>query len=268
MPACYLDRLLSFIKQGYAGVPNPYTGKEIIVDLRPENIHTIVLWSKNFRSFLKKSDRFKAYRLYFLFTINDMPDLEPSIPSLSERLNQVRELASRFGPERIAWRYDPVIFNDSGPVSPVETFERIGEYIAEAGVKRAIFSFLDFYGKVKARNEKYALKIIDPPIRSKIEYAVSIAGIAGNLGFSLESCSEKLGSIEGITPSACINGRLLARLAGEPTKLTRDRGQRGECRCTISRDIGSYRDMSCFNGCLYCYANPVTANVCRQNALN
>ena len=258
MPACYLDRLRYFIKQGYAEVTNPYSGEKNTVDLRPEKVHTIVLWSKNFRGFLKKSVDFRKYQLYFLFTINDMPDLEPVIPPLSERLDQVQELASRFGPERIAWRYDPVIFNADGPVSTVESFERIGHSVMKAGVKRAIFSFLDLYGKVKNRNEKYSLHIIDPPLSCKIEYASRIAGIAGDIGLTLESCSESLGSIEGVTPSACIDGRLLSELSGEPVKLVKDKGQRAACNCTVSRDIGSYRDMPCFNGCFYCYANPVT----------
>ena len=182
MPACYLDRLIEYIGQGFAEVSNPYSGKKSSVDLRPENVHTIVLWSKNFRNFLKKSRCFKKYHLYFLFTIKDMPDFEPGMPSLPERLDQVRELASRFGPERIAWRYDPIVFTDNGPVSTVETFEKIGKHIAEAGIKRTIFSFLDLYGKVKTRNERFALGIVDPPVDRKVEYAIRIAAAAKDLG--------------------------------------------------------------------------------------
>jgi len=260
MPSWYLDRLIRFVRQGYASVPNPYSRKVIAVDLRPENVHTIVLWSKNFGGFLEKSGCFSRYHLYFLFTINDMPALEPGIPPLSERLDQLKELALRFGAERIAWRYDPVIFTRDGPVSPVETFDRIGERISRAGVKRAIFSFLDLYGKVKNRNERFSLNLIEPPMSAKVEYAGRMAVTAKELGLSLESCSEHLEPIDGITPSACINGRLLSKLSGEPAKLAKDSGQRGACNCTVSRDIGSYRAMPCFNGCLYCYANPVIDN--------
>ncbi|MFC1528726.1 DUF1848 family protein [Candidatus Latescibacterota bacterium] len=149
MPACYLDRLVAFVKQGFAEVTHPWSGEKTSVDLRPENVHTLVLWSKNFSGFLRKSMFFNKYHLYFLFTINDMPHLEPGIPALSDRLDQLRELAERFGSESVAWRYDPVIFTVDGPVSTVETFERIGEYVRNAGIKRVIFSFLDLYGKVK-----------------------------------------------------------------------------------------------------------------------
>ena len=256
MSAYYLDNLLDLLRQGYAEVRNPFSGEIYRVSLRPEEVHTLVLWSKNFRHFLEKSACFSRYNLYFLFTINDMPDLEPGIPDLTERIDQLREIALRYGAESIAWRFDPVIFRSGGPVSEPETFRDIGERIVQFGVTRAIFSFLDMYGKVRKRNEKLKLNLIDPPVEVKVEYALELAGIAGDLGMSLESCCEDIGNIEGITASSCINGNLLARLAGEPADTAKDKGQREACKCTVSRDIGSYKDMPCPNGCLYCYANP------------
>ncbi|MFC1694373.1 DUF1848 family protein [Candidatus Latescibacterota bacterium] len=265
MPACYLDRLIHFIKQGYAEVSSPYSGKKSIVSLKPGDVHTMVLWSKNFGNFLKKSDYFRKYNLYFLFTINDMPDLEPGIPPLPERLDQVCELAARYGAERIGWRYDPVVFTSEGTVAKAGTFERIGEMVARSGVRRVIFSFLDLYGKVKNRNEKFKMGVIDPQKHVKIDYAVRIAKSAADLGLRLESCCENLDSVEGIKPSSCINGKVLSMLKGEDAKVTKDTGQREACNCTVSRDIGSYRDMPCFNGCFYCYANPVIKEKKRTN---
>ncbi|MFC1650925.1 DUF1848 family protein [Candidatus Latescibacterota bacterium] len=263
MPAHYLDRLTGFIKQGFADVRNPYSGKTSTVSLRPEDVHTIVLWSKNFGNFLEKSlfpnvsNIFKDFNLYFLFTINDMPYLETGIPSLEDRLDQLNELAERFGPERIAWRYDPVIFNSNGPVSGAETFRRIGERIADSGVSRTIFSFLDIYGKIKKRDKELKLNLIDPPVENKIEYSSRIAGISRELGLTLESCCDDIGDVGGITASSCINGNLLSALAGVPARLRKDSGQRKSCTCTVSRDIGSYSEMPCPGGCMYCYANPV-----------
>lgn len=257
MPACYLGHLIGFIRRGFAEAANPWSGQVTRVELAPESVHTLVLWSKNFAPFLRRSREFNAYHLYFLFTVNDMPDMEPSLPPLGRRLDQVRELAERYGPERIGWRFDPVVFRADGPLAPMETYLRIGERMAAYGVKRSIFSFLDLYGKVKARNERFSLGIIDPPDEVKREYAESIASAARTLGMRLESCSESLGPIEGISPSACIDGALFSRLSGEPASLVKDPGQRPACRCTESRDIGSYRSMCCPHGCLYCYANPL-----------
>ncbi|MFA6471170.1 MAG: DUF1848 family protein [Candidatus Latescibacterota bacterium] len=257
IPAFYLEHLIRFIRQEYAEVVNPYSGLVSRVNLQPESVHTLVLWSKDFNLFLHKSDSFKDFNLYFLFTVNELPFLEPRVPPVSARLEQARELALRFGPERIGWRFDPVIFSSEGPITPVETYGRIGLKMAEAGIHRSIFSFLDLYGKVRTRIQRMSLDIIDPPLEMKREYASCLASRASELGMSLESCSEDLGGIEGITPSSCIDGRILSSLAGEPAPIAKDCGQRPSCRCTVSRDIGSYSSMPCPHGCLYCYANPV-----------
>jgi len=266
IPAWYLDRLIGFIHQGYAEVPNPYSKKTSRVDLSPDHVHTLVLWSKNFGLFLQKKELFREYRLYFLFTINDLPDYEPSLPPLSERIGQLHELVAVYSPERVAWRFDPVIYTTNGFVSAVESYRAIGGLVAKAGVKRSIFSFLDLYGKVKRRNEHSGLNLVDPPDHIKTRFAGELAGAAESLGLSLESCSEELGSIDGIKPSACIDGRLLTLLSGEQAPVEKDPGQRTACNCTISRDIGSYRDMPCPSGCVYCYANPMIRDIPEPSA--
>jgi len=257
MPACYMDRLAECITRGYADVTNPYSGKVSRVDMRLERVHTLVLWSKDFGPFLRADRLFRGYRLYFLFTVNDMPELEPHIPKLERRLDQSRELACRYGSERIGWRFDPVVFRSGGPVSSPDSFVRIGEAMRSFGVRRAIFSFLDLYGKVRTRSERYSLGLVDPPGEVKREYAACLAGSADRLGMTLESCSETLLDVNGVRPGACIDGSLLSRLADEPATTVKDKGQRDACRCSMSRDIGSYNDMPCPHGCLYCYANPV-----------
>lgn len=255
MPACYFDSLSRFIRAGRAEVPNPYSGIVHTVDLRPESVHTLVLWSKDFANVLANPALFAPYRLYFLFTINDLPAMEPRVPPLDVRLDQLRELARRYGPERIGWRFDPVVFTTDSPASTLASFRLIGEAAAASGVRRVIFSFLDMYGKVRERNSRYNLGIVDPPADVKRDYAAGLAMVAGELGLDLQSCCDAVDT-PGITPSACIDGALLGRLAGEPATLARDTGQRDACGCTKSRDIGSYREMPCAHGCLYCYANP------------
>jgi len=259
IPAWYPDRLISWIRNGAVDVPNPYSGAVSRVSLAPPDVHTMVLWSKNFGPLLDQAKHLLPYRLYFLFTVNDMPDLEPNIPRLADRIGQFGRLAGRWGAERIAWRFDPIVFSVTGPVTPVDAFSRMAEQIAGAGITRLIISFLDFYGKVRARNDALRLGLIDPPREVKHAHAEKLAGIARSFGFSVESCCEDIGTVPGIEPASCIDGKLLGTLAGEPARCGKDPGQRPECRCTPSRDIGSYRDMPCPSGCLYCYANPLIA---------
>ena len=257
MPRWYLDRLVASVRSGSADVPNPRSGKMHTVSLAPGDVHTIVLWSKDFSHFLERSGEFRKYNQFFLFTINDMPALEPSLPSLSARIDQATELARRFGPERIGWRFDPVVFTHDGPVMTPDTFRRIAAPLADAGISRAIFSFLDLYGKVEARNRRFGLCITNPPDEVKRAYAAELLTAAHEMGMTLESCCEPICEGLGIKRSACIDGALLERLAGEPASRAKDGGQREACGCTVSRDIGSYADMPCPHGCFYCYANPV-----------
>lgn len=257
MPAWYLDRLTAALAGGFITVPNPFSGRESLVDLSPEAVHTLVLWSKNFGPFLRRRAAFAAYRLYFLFTVNEMPELEPGVPPLAERLAQAEELARVYGPDRIAWRFDPVVFTPAGPLTSADTFRRIGDHMARVGIGRAIFSFLDRYGKVARRMAARSLNVADPSPEAAVAYAAELAEAAAGRGITLESCCEEVSAVPGILRRGCIDGRLLGDLAGEPAPVARDRGQREACRCTVSRDIGSYADMPCPGGCLYCYANPV-----------
>ena len=57
----------------------------------------------------------------------------------------------------------------------------------------------------------------------------------------------------GIPAGMCIDRELIARLTGYPISTQKDKNQRDVCRCIESIDIGTYD--TCFNGCLYCYAN-------------
>jgi len=259
MPSCYMEQFLGFIKKGFAEVTNPFSGRTSFVNLDPDNVHTIVLWSKNFRLFIKNARFFSRYNLYFLFTINDLPVFEPGIPSLDERLKQLEHLAGEFGPERIGWRFDPVIKTSKGWAQGLDSFERIAEKASREGVKRVIFSFLDMYGKVRTRNRIHNLGIIEPDNSEKLDFAFGLAEISAKTGLVPEACSEIEGIADGIKKASCINGNYLSELSGEPVSLAKDSGQRKECGCTKSCDIGSYSDMPCGNGCFYCYANPVIA---------
>ncbi len=80
-----------------------------------------------------------------------------------------------------------------------------------------------------------------------------LAEIAAGHGLTLYSCaSPLLAAVPGLAAGRCIDGALLAALAGEKASLARDAGQRAACGCTKSIDIGGY-DRKCEFGCEYCY---------------
>jgi hypothetical protein len=67
-------------------------------------------------------------------------------------------------------------------------------------------------------------------------------------------CSQKDLLISGITQEArCVDAERLEKVYGKPlTSSIKLKGNRKECGCYASRDIGEYD--TCPHGCVYCYA--------------
>jgi len=106
IPAFYMDWFMEQIKKEVFEVTNPYNRGKFIVPATPDKIHTIVFWSKNFAPFIKEGFGQKllrmGYHLFFNFTINsDISLLEPWVPSLKQRLDQLRDLCQDYDPRSI-----------------------------------------------------------------------------------------------------------------------------------------------------------------------
>ncbi len=53
IPAFYMDWFMERIDAGFFRVQNPFNGQVRIIPSQPEDVHTIVFWSKDFGRFLK-----------------------------------------------------------------------------------------------------------------------------------------------------------------------------------------------------------------------
>ena len=239
-------------------------------DLSPDSVHTLVLWSKDFSKVLNNAfglrELLSDYRqLYLHFTITGLGGgvLEPAAPAPSAALAQVEPLIRLAGdPRRVSLRFDPVVFwREGGRVrSNLSFFPVLAETAARFGVRDIRISFAQWYAKARRRAAQRGLGFVDPDEKVKKELAAGLAAKAHCHGLALHACSQSfLTSVDGILPSACIDGRLLSRLhpEGEAASDLKDRSQRQDCRCTRSVDIGSYAQ-PCPHGCVYCYANART----------
>ncbi|MFW6124037.1 MAG: DUF1848 family protein [Acidobacteriota bacterium] len=244
------------------------SGHKYSVDLSPERVHTLVLWSKDFSNMIiNKNDllnNIKKYnQIYLHFTITGLGGtfIEKRAPFPHEAMEQLDELIKITGsPQRISVRFDPVVFwKDQGRrCSNIQFFEELAPELSSKGIKDVRFSFVQWYGKAKRRAFKQDFQYIDPPDEEKVMAAQYLGEVAQRWGINLYSCSQDfLTVVEGIRPSACIDGSLMQKLhpRREPVSFEKDKSQRKECRCTESVDIGSYKQ-SCPHACLYCYANP------------
>ncbi len=255
IPAFHYDWLVERIMDGFVDVSNPFDFKKTYrVSLHPKEVHTIVFWSKDFRPLLDGAHHLKDFHCYFLFTLNDCPELEPNLPPIAERLGQARELAGRFGAERIGWRFDPIVVWNGGRKDNLGSFDRIAESLAELGVGRCITSFCHYYARVLRRMKAASFSWYEPSAEERVQIAGRLAESASTHDMELLSCCcDDLPAVPGIRKSSCVDGELLGKLRGEPASVARDSSQRRECGCTKSRDIGDYR-MTCRHRCLYCYA--------------
>lgn len=265
--AFFPEWLTSVVKEERAQVHGP-SGRVYSVDLRPERVHTFVLWSKNFENVIKNRNQLldglrKYDQLYFHFTITGLGGsfIEKKAPKPAAALEQLEPLVKLAGrPERISLRFDPVVFwEEKGKLkTTLPFFEKLAQNAASLGIKNIRFSFAQWYGKAKRRAVNHGFAYVDPPLEEKKKAALVISEMAKTLGLNLFSCSQDfLAAVPGIEPSSCIDGRLLQKIhpSGEPVSHLKDKTQRRECRCTESADIGSYTQ-SCPHSCLYCYANP------------
>lgn len=200
---------------------------------------------------------------YFQFTLNPYSkEFEPNVPPLSERIKTFLELAQRIGPDRVVWRYDPVILSSVTPVAwHLEKAESIAAQLAES-TRRLIFSFYDFYGKgqgrLSAALKDTSITLEDITAMSKAveqdDLAKGFKQIAKRNSLKIFSCSEDVDlSSFGIEHGACIDGDLIQELFGCDPSKKKDKNQRQACGCVESVDMGSYN--TCHFRCSYCYAN-------------
>ncbi len=276
IPAFYMDWFIKRIKIGYFETINPYNMTAKKIPAAPSKVHTIIFWSKNFSFFLKKNfgEKLKklGYNLFFNFTLNsESKILEPNMPPLSERINQLEEICLRFGPETVAWRFDPICFykdKNNKIKNNLNDFAYIAETAYKLKVKGCVTSFLDIYLKVKKRTSALQnFSFIEMPLQKKKEILIRMKKHLYLKNISLLVCCEKetlnnLPEASGIKKNACVDPKLLSDLYGKDISFKKDTGQRVKagCGCSISYDIGSYKMHPCFNNCLYCYANSAYKN--------
>ncbi len=259
IPAYYSKWFFNRIKAGYCKVRNPFNPKQIsTVDLRPESIDAIVFWTRNPRPLLKYLNELDAmgFKYDFQFTLNNYPRIyEPYRPTRESAIGVFRELAERIGAGKVVWRYDPILFTRQlTPDFHLSNFETIAKKLA-GSTERVVISIVDNYKKTLRRMNKLNVGYSTDGVNSsKFEQLLKgIVQISNEFGIEVKSCAEERNySYLGITPGKCIDDELITKELGVAVEYQKDKGQRRDCLCTLSKDIGAVN--TCLMGCEYCYA--------------
>ena len=258
VPAWGMDGFLRAIERGYVDVPNPFNpGRIRRVSLEPGRLGAVVFWSKNPGPLLERLGRLLDWcpRVVVLYTVTGYPsEIEPGLPPLGRRIELFRGLAEMLGPERVVWRYDPILPCDRfGPDFHIRNFERLAGLLAPS-TRRLVTSFYDSYRRADGRLAAAGVKVCtDARQRPEWMGLLSLmARSAKEAGIEPQLCAEPAIAGVEIPSGACIDAGLLERQFGVPFDGRKDSGQRKPCLCSRSVDVGVYG--TCRTGCLYCYA--------------
>ncbi len=264
IPAFYARWFIRRVRAGYCEVPNPFNANQISrISLQPQDVDVFVFWTRNPRPlfpYLDELDR-RGYRYYFNFTLIGYPRcLDGKSPSLKTAVSIFWELAGRVGPQRVVWRYDPIVLTS---ITPLEW--HAGQYarIAEAlrgYTHRSVISLMTPYAKLKRRFAALAaegVQVVPFDGRHTPRFArlmQSLSQAAATNGITIQSCaSEHDLTSYGIQPGKCVDDEYIKEVFGQEVIHKKDPSQRAACGCVVSKDIGMYD--TCLFGCAYCYAN-------------
>ena len=249
----YSEWLLRRFDEGYALSRNPlFSHKVSRLELSPDVVDCVVFCSKDYRPILPRlheiTDRFNSYCYYTITAYGR--DVEPGVPPIDESMQTLIELAGIVGPQRVAWRYDPVLLARAYTMEHhLETFDRMARTLAPH-IDRCIFSFVEIYEKVKFNMPELVMLTEE----SMDKLARGMGEIAAQYGIYLQTCgTDSDFSRYGIHPSGCMTLDILGAANNVEFRTLKHKGMRHGCHCIESRDIGAYD--TCPNGCKYCYAN-------------
>ncbi len=265
IPALYGDWFINRLKEGYVIRQNPFNGKKYKISFNKTQL--IVFWTKNPEPFFDKLEYLNKYypNYYFQFTLNDYgKNIETNLPNLNKRIDTFIELSEKIGKEKVIWRFDPLLLTDNIYIDDlINKIDGIAEKIHNY-TNKLVFSFINIeqYKKVQWKIKKSGNNIYEFNNDKKEEFVKRLAKLNRKYNFELATCAENIDFTDyGICKNKCIDDNLIKKLFSENEALMnminqkrnlKDKGQRKECRCIISKDIGQYN--TCTHSCVYCYA--------------
>ena len=232
------------------------------------------------------------YYFQFTLNNYEKEGFEPYVPPLTERINTFKLLSGLIGKQKVIWRFDPLILSSQLAVNKLLTrIGEVGNQLINY-TDKLVFSFGDILRNRNVSKNmisetdvytKSTIHLAEFTTAQKIEFAEGVQNYLLewrkiNPEFQIATCAEDI-DLEKyqVSHNKCIDDELIVRLFPKDTKLIeflgaspninqlfkreikvkkqelKDKGQRKDCCCIVSKDIGSYN--TCKHLCVYCYAN-------------
>lgn len=291
IPAFYSEWFIKRWEDGYLKWINPFNGQPLYVSFK--NTRCVVFWSKNPKVMMKHLDWLEQNipNYYFQFSLNDydLEKYEAKVPSVAQRIETFKELSNKVGSKKVIWRYDPLILTQTLDMDELlKRIQRIGDEL-KGYTEKLVFSFVDIgmYKKVENNLKKEQVPYIEWTSELMDTFAKRLSELNERWHFQLGTCSEKIDLDKyGIVHNKCIDDDLMCEFFSHDKELMdflgveivpadlfsdgkvtkrkslKDKGQREDCGCIMSKDIGAYN--TCPHECNYCYAN-TSKEVAKQN---
>jgi hypothetical protein len=281
IPAFYSQWFFDRLQKGYLKWVNPFNRASQFVSF--EKTRLIVFWSKNPHRMIRFLPILDTLNIHWMlqYTLNDYEQehLERNVPSLQSRIETFKKLSSIAGPQRVLWRFDPIIINKQISADRIiDKIYKIGSEIHSC-TSRLTISFLVLYNKVIHSMNRAGMEC-DSELNGETIGTIcsALQRMSREWGISVYSCAmdHDLDKYD-IHHGACIDPYLISRVFADDPLLQsfcntepeqpellsmpgvsyvhpyKDPGQRKACRCIASKDIGAYD--TCPHFCTYCYAN-------------
>lgn len=292
IPAFYSKWFFNRLKEGYVTWINPFNRSIQYISF--EKVRFIVFWTKNpapIIPYLHILDEL-GINYYFQFTLNDYENeqLEPNLPSLDSRIQTFISLSKIIGKDKVIWRFDPLLLSENITIDTlICKLQCIGKMLFNY-TDKLVFSFVDItcYKKVQKNLESTSISYKEFSKSEMLLFCKKLSNLNKGWGLSLATCAENIG-LETFTieHNSCIDEKLIYNIGKSDTvllnwlgrtahtnlslfdedifiqnKRLKDKGQRKECGCIKSKDIGIYN--TCNHMCTYCYANH-SINIVKKN---
>ena len=236
LPAFFSKWFFNRLEKGYCTWINPFNQQKQYISF--SKCKVIVFWTKNPEPIIPHLHILDKLGIHYYFqvTINDYDKegLEPNLPPIQTRIETFKKLSNLIGPDRIIWRFDPILICSAiSPRSILTKVWHIGNQL-KGYTRKLVFSFVDIKAYRKVQNN--LIKETSLFTKDSVEYGegtdtqrqeiieglCKLRDIWENDGWDLTmaTCAESLDLEKyGIQHNRCIDGDLMEKVFGGDKEL-------------------------------------------------